>query len=151
MQNQALLSHDCAGTSRRCIGSHLIHKLVVVPWIVMEDDEGLDARGIGEADALLPGRMPPILVRWEFRIGVGGVVDHHVGPIDQAKDIGIPLAGPMFGVGDVGHDLAAIFDPIAGRSVWVVQGFFYNETAATEIYPLSLRDALPITRLTPRR
>ena len=66
MQNQALLSHDCAGTNRRCIGSHLIHKLVVVPRIVMEDDEGLDARGVGEADALLPSGMPPILVRWEF-------------------------------------------------------------------------------------
>src|SRR3712207_7686272 len=29
--------------------------------------------------------------------------------------------------------------------------FFFNDTATTEIYPLSLPDALPISRATPRR
>src|ERR1043165_907579 len=37
-------------------------------------------------------------------------------------------------------------DSASGRASTAVHGFFFNDTATTEIYPLPLHDALPIYR-----
>ena len=49
--------------------------------VVVEDDQGLDARRVGEADALLPGRVTPVDMRRILGVGVGRVVDHDVGAL----------------------------------------------------------------------
>ena len=120
-QDETLLRYDRAGAGRRRIGRHPVHEVVVMAGIVMEDDQCRDLCRIGETHALLPGRMPPILVRRIFGIGIGGVIDHDIGAIDQAEDIGVAHTRPVLGVRDVGDRLAVIFDPIPGGAVGVVE------------------------------
>src|SRR5437867_12121995 len=120
-QYQPLLGDDRTGPGDRRIGGYLVHEGIIVTGVMVKDHQGPDPCGVGQANALLPGRMTPVLVLGEFGVGVGGIVDHHIGGIDQLQDIGIEPARQMLGIGDVGHDLAAIFDPVAGGVVWVVE------------------------------
>src|SRR5476649_2642767 len=48
------------------------------------------------------------------------------------------------GVPVIGTDTRGITDAVGRESGWFVLHFFFNDTATTEIYTLSLHDALPI-------
>src|SRR5947207_2167792 len=72
-----------------------VHEGVVVARVVVEDDEGLGLRGVGEADAFLPGRRS----------------EEHTSELQSHSDLVCRLL---------------------------------LDTATTEIYTLSLHDALPI-------
>ena len=82
-QDEALLGYDSAGPSVRRLGRNLVHECIVVTGVVMKYHQGLDSGGIGETHALLPGRMSPVSVRRIFGVGIGGVIDHHIGAVDQ--------------------------------------------------------------------
>jgi len=55
-QNESFLGHDGARPSDRRVGGDLVHEVIVVTRVVMEDYQGLYPRRIGKAHPLLPSR-----------------------------------------------------------------------------------------------
>src|SRR5215813_3848443 len=82
-QDEALLGHDRTGPSGRSVGGDLVHEVIVVTRVVVEDYQGLYCGRIGKAHPLFPGGVAPIPMVEVFGVGVGGVVDHHVRAVDQ--------------------------------------------------------------------
>src|SRR5579885_183703 len=89
--------------------------------IVVEDDEPADLGGIGDAHAFLPGRVAPVAVRGVFVVGIGGIVNHQVGALDEPHHVAVAPRRLVLGIGDVGDALAAVFDAVAGGAVGVVE------------------------------
>src|SRR5215467_100041 len=82
-QDEALLGHDRTGPSGRSVGGDLVHEVIVVTRVVVEDYQGLYCGRIGKAHPLFPGGVAPIPMFEVLGVGVGGVVDHHVRAVDQ--------------------------------------------------------------------
>src|SRR3954469_16544255 len=57
-------------TQSRRFARDIVHESVAVAGIVVKDRERADAGSIGDAHALLPGRMAPALVAIVFLVGV---------------------------------------------------------------------------------
>jgi len=70
-----------AGVDRR--RGDLVHHLIGVAGVVVEQHQRLHLGSIGEADAFLPGRVTPAGVDRVFLVGVAGVVDEDVRPLDE--------------------------------------------------------------------
>ena len=114
------MGDDCARTNLRGGSPDAVHEDIVMVGIVVEQDQGLDVRRIGQSDPLLPGRVSPAFVRRELLVGVRRVVDHDVGALNQAQDAAVEPPDLVFSIGDIGHHAAVVFHPIAGRSIWVI-------------------------------
>src|SRR5262249_61797164 len=96
-------------------------EVVAVPARGGESPQSLPPRRIGETHTLLPSRVAPILVLRKLRVGVGRVVDHHLGTFDQWQNIRIAFARAMFSVSDVRNNFASVFDPVAGCPVRMIE------------------------------
>src|SRR6185437_9696989 len=70
-QDHALASNQRARPRLLGGGGDLVHDRIIVAGIVMEDDQRLGGRGIGETDAFLPCRMTPGHEARKFLIRVG--------------------------------------------------------------------------------
>src|SRR5215471_6866270 len=66
-KDKALLRHDRTGPDGRSLGGDLVHKVVVMPGIVVEQHQRLYTGRIGETHTLLPSRVAPILVLRKLR------------------------------------------------------------------------------------
>src|SRR5690242_19827439 len=118
---QHLSRGDGAGTEFVGYSHHLVHEVVVMAGVVVEQHQLLHLGRIGQAHALLPGGMAPSDVFREFLVGVGRIVDEEIGAAHQLEDQRIERAWLVLAVGDVAQGAAVIFDPIAGRAVWMVE------------------------------
>src|SRR5216684_3459312 len=111
------MGDDRAGANLGRFGGNPIHEDVVVVGVVVEHDQGLHVRRIGQAHALRPGRGATVLVCRVLVVGIGTVVDHDIGAVHQLQDVVVKAPGLVLGIGDVGGGLAVVLHPIAGRAV----------------------------------
>ena len=103
------------------LGTESIHEVVVVIGIVVEDGQPTNVRHLAEPHRFVPGGMSPTDLGGKFRFGVGAVVDHQIGTLDQAEDVRVRFPRHMFRVGDVANRRAAMLDAIAGGAVGMVE------------------------------
>ena len=88
---------------------------------MVERDEGAGAGRFDQPHAFLPGRVAPTHIVRVLGVGVGGIVDHDVGALDQIEDRAVGLARRVLGIRDIAQRAPVELDAIAGRVVRVVQ------------------------------
>src|SRR6185312_15781670 len=98
-----------AGPHLGGVGGDAVHHPVGVVGVVVEQYQLLGICLRRQADAFLPARMPPVLVRGIFVVGIGAVVDGDVNAVHQLQHVRVELALTVLGVGDVGERLATEF------------------------------------------
>ena len=98
-----------------------VHERIIVIGIVVEQDRPADARRIGEAKGLLPGRMAPADKPRILLIREHGIIHHDVGTANEIDDHRVRPVRPMLGVGDDADALAPDIDAVAAGEVRVVE------------------------------
>ena len=70
-------------------------------WVMVEQDQGLYMRHVGQTNSFLPRRMSITFEFRIFRIGERGIVNDEIGVLNQLDNRRVTLAFNMFRIGDI--------------------------------------------------
>src|SRR5215213_8896324 len=95
---------------------------------MMVKSQGVDVGGIGEFNALLPGRVTKACIARIFLIGIHGIVNHYIRAANKIRQCGIERARTMLDIADIADGFLTESDPEASRAARMIeQNRFYND------------------------
>ena len=102
------------GTITR-LGQQAVDVVVVVGWVVVEEDQLADPRLMGHLDGVVHRAVSPVGTLGEFLRGELGIVDQQVHAVSQGQHLVVDTSRIVDGllvVADVGHAQAVPVDPV---------------------------------------